>query len=281
MSWRHDELLGDLAGHLRATRDRMVWEDMQMGPSGSKRPDIYTVPKSYTQFRPISYEIKISVADFRRDVTAGKWHAYLAFSSGVIFATPAGMISKDDIPPGCGLMVRGDAGWRTVKAPTLKAIETLPRDAWIKLIIDGIERQRNTEAPRPFNEWRAEKELAKKFGEKVASMIASLSLGEERLAAELKRTREMHDAMLRAENERYTEQRKRQQQDRAQVDAELAMLAEALGVDPDVYAVASALREARRSLSRDAEVARLRLVVDRVRNLVGRSAEDGEVYAAH
>ena len=64
------------------------------------------------------YEAKISVADFRADVTAGKWQTYRPFSCGVVFAVPKGLIAKADIPPRCGLIVRGESGWRTVKGPS-------------------------------------------------------------------------------------------------------------------------------------------------------------------
>ena len=40
MTWRHDELADDLAAHLRGGTDRMVWTDMQLGPSrpGDREP---------------------------------------------------------------------------------------------------------------------------------------------------------------------------------------------------------------------------------------------------
>ena len=88
VQWQHNDLMHDLAEHLRSNSDRMVWTDMQLGPVGSPRPDVFTVNKSYTQPRPLSYEIKISRADFRSDVTSGKWQKYLDYSAGVIFAPP-------------------------------------------------------------------------------------------------------------------------------------------------------------------------------------------------
>ena len=97
-TWKHDELARDLAQHLREKSDRLVWTDMQLGPAGSPRPDVYSLPCSFTRFMPIAYECKISVADFRRDVTAGKWTSYMQFAAGVIFAAPAGLVGKDDLP---------------------------------------------------------------------------------------------------------------------------------------------------------------------------------------
>lgn len=55
---------------------RIVWKDMQLGPSGTARPDVYALPCSFSKFCPVVYEIKISVSDFRADVTAGKFTKY-------------------------------------------------------------------------------------------------------------------------------------------------------------------------------------------------------------
>ena len=60
---KHDELAFNLAMSLRSEK-RMVWTDMQLGPSGSARPDVYTLMKSYTQPNPTTYEVKISVIRF-------------------------------------------------------------------------------------------------------------------------------------------------------------------------------------------------------------------------
>lgn len=85
---KHNDLMHALAANLRGNSDRMVWEDMQLGPSGSPRPDVYTIMKSYTSPLPTAYECKVSVADFRGDVVSGKWQAYLRFAGAVVFVSP-------------------------------------------------------------------------------------------------------------------------------------------------------------------------------------------------
>jgi hypothetical protein len=35
VKWGHNDLARDLAEHLRQNTARMVWEDMQLGPSGT------------------------------------------------------------------------------------------------------------------------------------------------------------------------------------------------------------------------------------------------------
>lgn len=72
----HDELARSLADSLR-TDSVMTWTDLQMGPSHSARPDVYTLNKSYVSPCPTTYECKISRSDFLSDVTSGKWQAYL------------------------------------------------------------------------------------------------------------------------------------------------------------------------------------------------------------
>lgn len=143
--WGHDELADDLADHL-ATPNRMIWTDMQMGPSGSRRPDVFTLQKSYSKPNPLTYEIKVSLSDFRSDVTSGKWQEYLKFSSGVYFCVPKGLITKNDIPAGTGLLVRSDKVWRAAKKPTLSPIQ-LPNHMMLKMLIDGVDRVKENQRP--------------------------------------------------------------------------------------------------------------------------------------
>lgn len=171
--WSHNGLMNDLAEYLGNNVDRIIWTDMQLGPSGSPRPDVYTIPKSYSNFRPLAYEIKVSVADFRADTTKGKWQSYLKYASGVIFAVPQGLINKDDVPKGCGLIVRYESGWRMAKGPTLTPIKNdLPTDFWIKLVIDGVDRSKRTELKHQLNTWKVNDEICKKYGQELAVVLA-------------------------------------------------------------------------------------------------------------
>lgn len=268
--WTHNELASDLAAHLRAITDRLVWENMQMGPAGSPRPDVYSVPKSYTRFTPLAYEVKISVSDFRRDVTKGKWQSYLNFAVGVTFAAPAGLITKADIPPGCGLMVRGEDGWRTLKAPTLARLETLSRDAWMKLLIDGVTRSfGKAPEPRSANEWEMQKNVRRVFGEQIANLLSDHSKAEQRI----KHATYMAEVELQNIKERtsHSIERARLEAKRSadQIDAERMLLCEVLGLEPDskAWEIAQALAAARRRVDLDQEVSRLRRKLDRIRTL--------------
>ncbi len=270
MNWTHNALAEDLAAHLRGASDRLIWTDMQLGPAGSPRPDVYSVPCSFARFQPVAYECKISVADFRRDVTAGKWTSYLRFASGVIFAAPAGLLKKDDIPAGCGLIVRGPDGWRTLKGPTLKNMENLPRDAWVKLIIDGlpreIERAKREGRAAIVSEWKLTHLLRAKLGDLVADAVRDRLSAEHRLHDA---TEALKTAAKEAEDERQlilSRSRERAQRDATQIDEARAALAQSLGLRADAGAmqISMACHEAARRLNADTEIQRLRHLIERM-----------------
>lgn len=177
----HDELASSLASHL-LNENRMVWEDIPAGRSGSIRPDVYTVQKSFSKPSPISYEIKVSVSDFRSDITSGKWKGYLDFSDGVVFAVPRGLITKNDLPKGCGLMTFNGEFWNTVKKPTLHN-GIINSELLLKLLIAGEERQSKPPLPKfpSFDEVLAEKALKKKFGEDFRRKIRFLDTYESKV----------------------------------------------------------------------------------------------------
>jgi hypothetical protein len=172
MDLSHDQLANNLATHLMSD-DRMVWEDIPVGKAGSVRPDVLTIQKSFANPNPISYEIKVSVSDFRSDVTKAKWRNYLDFSYGVVFAVPKGLVTKADIPNGCGLITFNGQSWNTVKRPILNPSE-LGGELLLKLLIAGKERE--TSRPviknRDFDKYAHHETLRKKFGKDFSSKIS-------------------------------------------------------------------------------------------------------------
>ena len=163
VKWSHDALMADLAGSLFAM-DRMVWQDLQLGPSGSPRPDVFTINKSFANPHQTAYECKISVSDFRSDVTSGKWIKYLEYAGAVIFAAPAGLVGKDDVPAHCGLTLRHENVWRLAKKPVRQPC-VLPPEAALKLLIDGVERQGPISRAR---HWVGNDAFAKRYGAEAA-----------------------------------------------------------------------------------------------------------------
>lgn len=183
MAWTHDSLLSDLAAYLRGP-DRMVWCDMQLGPSGSPRPDVFTLQKSYSAPRPAAFEIKVSRSDFRSDTTSGKWQSYLRFAGSVTFAVPDGLVTIPDVPAGCGLIVRKEQVWRYVRRPTIQHME-MPFSACMKLLIDGVSRVSTAPEPRSrtIATWAEHEGVRRKFGSAVALAARDIAAAESRLAS--------------------------------------------------------------------------------------------------
>lgn len=177
---KHDELQEDLACHLRAGTDRMVWCNTQLGPVGSPRPDVFTVNKSFSKFRTDAYEIKVSVSDLRSDVTSGKWQSYRKFSNVVWFAFPRGMVSLDLIPKECGVILRSDTGWRAARKPVAQVLDTLPRDAWLKLLMDlhPVNSIGVVKAPRHANDYTGAEIVRKRMGEKIGRLFSDVATAE-------------------------------------------------------------------------------------------------------
>lgn len=154
----------------------MVWENINAGASGSVRPDVYVLNKSFSNPNPITYEIKVSLSDFRSDVTKAKWKSYLDFSYGVCFVVPKGLITKNDLPKGCGLITyNGNGIFHTVKKPILSP-KTIDSEMLLKLLMYGGDRmtQEKLYQPRDFDEWKHKETLRKKFGKDFGEKISFL-----------------------------------------------------------------------------------------------------------
>lgn len=187
VAWGHDALASDLAAHLAGnTRERMIWEDMQLGPSGSMRPDVYTIECSYSRFVATAYEVKVTRSDFLSDVTSGKALRYLQVAGRLIYAVPAGLVTLAEIPEGCGLIVRNPGGgWRHVRKPKVSPVENLPRDVWMKLLIDGCERVRKSAGKDPqarrADTWTHSNRVRKMFGNEIGDLVRDRDYAASRL----------------------------------------------------------------------------------------------------
>lgn len=234
----HDQLAESLAEHLRANTDSVVWTNMQMGPSGSARPDVYAIAKSYSKFSAAAFEVKVSAADLLRDLAAGKWVSYVKFSTTVCFAMAADLAKShgNRVPLDCGLIVLGENGWRYRRRATYQRLGNLPRDAWLKLVIDGVER----EAKRPRDrrartEWMAERALAKAIGEHAAQQIGLLRTNPDCLVHELNRHAKEMDQLralhTRVENEQYNKVQAARRAQEGQCSEYLECIARALGCE--------------------------------------------------
>lgn len=273
MKWTHDDLMRDLAVHLTKP-ERMVWADMQLGPMGSPRPDVYTICKSYTKPSPIAYEIKISVSDFRADVTKGKFLSYLAFASGVIFCVPQGLINKTDVPATCGLMVRGENGWKTLKGPTMSPTK-LPQDAMLKLLIDGVDRVHPVRREQRLHEYSLNLKLRKQYGDDVADVIRDLA----RVRSNVENLQYVEKNTIEVANARAKEIIDRAHHDRDSIattmsyhKAELCRILD-LPSDSSGHTIGRKLNELRTALSEKDLIRRCILAIDQARSEINKASE--------
>lgn len=191
MEWTHDALVADLATHLRATH-QMLWTDMQLGPSGSMRPDVYVLPSTYKALRPVAYECKVSRSDLMSDLSKGKWMRYLGAATGVYLAVPAGLCKPDEVPSQMGIIVRHDSVWRTARRATMQPLHggNLAWTVWVKLLMGGTrsEAQRRTWRERPSaDSWLWGQRARNLLGERVAEAMRELSGAEALLRQNEKR----------------------------------------------------------------------------------------------
>jgi hypothetical protein len=233
----------------------MVWTDLQLGPRGSPRPDVYTINKSYINPRPTAYECKISAADFRSDVTSGKWSTYLEYAHSVIFAVPAGLISKDDVPTMCGLTVRHENAWRLAKKAVVNP-RPIAQEALLKLLIDGVTREGPRVRAREWNKYDSTREFARKFGAEAARYVAdAASVHNDLKQAEERRLKMYADAEKECARIR----------DEAMAEAPLEWrgLCNALDLDVSVsvWKVQSAIRELKEAKTGGKEAAALRHIL--------------------
>jgi len=250
---KHDELQEDLASHLRAGTDRMVWTNTQLGPSGSPRPDVFTVNKSFSRFRSDCYEIKVSVSDLRSDLTSGKWQSYRKFGHAVWFAFPRGMAPLELIPAECGVILRGET-WRAARKPVAQVLDTLPRDAWLKLLmsLDEFDWSKHSPKIRHSSEYKNEEIVRRKVGAELAQLFSDVKRAEGTLAY---RKQSMEEELAR-HRVHMEQQRKRDaeylERDQAALSTELQALAKDLGMAPSevsISAIRGAVRQLRSNLA--------------------------------
>lgn len=234
-TWGHDELANDLAAHIRGNTNAVVWTNMQLGPGGSPRPDVYAIEKTFTKLAATAFEVKVSAADLQRDLKAGKWGAYAKYATTVVFALPAHLASKhaDLIPSTCGIIVRSDTGWRYRRRGVHQPKDNLPRDAWLKLVIDGIGRaalERVLE--RSLTPWTIERAQARKLGHETSALLARMRNAPGEIEQELERHRvRMEDIRKHHDGERERAHRNADAQERQSGEL-VNRLSLALGCDP-------------------------------------------------
>lgn len=123
--------------------------------SGARRLDAWAMPKSWSPWTTIGYEVKVSRSDFLRD---DKWHAYLPVCHELYFVCPPKLIDPKELPESVGLLVA--SGQRLVtkrkalrREPDPKAINRLMSYVLMsrsRIVSDMFEANR----PEPAEAWR-------------------------------------------------------------------------------------------------------------------------------
>ena len=267
--WRHNELQDDLAAHLRADVRRMVWTNINLGPVGSPRPDIYTIFKSFSQPRPMAYEVKISANDYRGDVTSGKWQKYLQYAGGVIFAVPKGLITRADLPTGCGLIIRSENAWRVTRAPVLHPVD-ISMDTAMKLLMVGPGDSPYIR-PRRIDEWDEAKTLRKSLGRDVAAVVRDVC----QARRYIKDTREQAEAI---ENKAREDAKQIKEVEGKSISILRKKIAIALGVSEEISLSQlvdmfdTYIKDRQGKLLADSEVRRLTDILDQIQSAIDQAA---------
>lgn len=116
------QLAVDLAEQLAATGEWLTFVEIELpgtegDGNGNGRADVVTVRNhSYARQELRVYEVKVSKADFDRDVRQLKYRRYFGVAHRLFFAMPTGLVKKADVPDDAGLILRGDNGWHVTRA---------------------------------------------------------------------------------------------------------------------------------------------------------------------
>ncbi len=115
-----NDLQRSLETHLRLNPKHLVYAEMPLGSvshtMGCQRADVLTITKSYEHAVITIYEVKQTRADFNGDLNRGKVFGYEKYSHRILFACQQGLVTKDEIPGGMGLITLSEAGWHVVKS---------------------------------------------------------------------------------------------------------------------------------------------------------------------
>lgn len=172
------EMAEDLARHLQQPGGWMVWTNMPLGSVMFSNPgiaDVVAISKSYTNTTVRIYEIKRSRGDFWNDVNQGKYQRYLGTCHQLYFAAESGLLKKEEVPQGCGLITHSEKGWHVQMAARRNGCE-ISTEFLLALLMRGS--QDFWEKMRPFKtdeEWYIYKGLsdaAAKYGKDYAFELA-------------------------------------------------------------------------------------------------------------
>lgn len=134
------EYVGDQVFFMPQVKTGPTWTNHNL-----KIVDAITVKRSWTNPCISIYEIKTSRQDFIKDE---KWPGYLEFCHRFYFVAPKGIIQKDELTRGVGLVtVNERLKAHTVKAAAFRHLESLPHELFYYIILSRLKSERY-----PFHE---------------------------------------------------------------------------------------------------------------------------------
>lgn len=165
----HRELVEDLA-EAKSTIYVEVPLGSVWGNPHTQKADVLAVRPSYTRFCVDIFEVKRSRADFKQD---DKWPGYLPHCHRLYFAVEAGIAIPKDVPEECGLLVRGDKGWKAVKAARPREVD-IPIETLLSVIFYRCKFIQNHSSRMHLARWYSndERVMLRRLGKDVARVYA-------------------------------------------------------------------------------------------------------------
>jgi len=158
--------------------DAVCIPECKMGPSGSRVLDLWVMAKSWSPWRTIGYEIKVTRSDFLRDT---KWPEYLDVCHELYFAAPPKVIDPGELQEGVGLMVIGanrgiikrKAARREINERKLLKLMSYVLMSRHRTVADMWQAAGTTSVVDRWRQWLTEKEEKQTLGYEVRAAIAS------------------------------------------------------------------------------------------------------------
>lgn len=129
----------DLAEYLRES-GYLTYTEIEVKGGRGGRADVVAVKPSYANKDCRIYEVKNNRATFNNDT---KYEKYFDVCHRMYIACPKGLISKDELPPKVGLIVKGENGWYVVKAAKRNHPKDFNIDFVLSLLYRGYEETRH------------------------------------------------------------------------------------------------------------------------------------------
>lgn len=142
----HHDLASRLSLHLRS-KGYLTWENISFpNPNEAAgrcwdtvRPDVYACLPSLRarNIQSAIYEVKVNRSDFLSDLAKpDKRKAYAELAEVVYYCCPQGMICKDEVPDGCGLIVESRPEvFDLVKRARRRKTFAIPLDTALTLMV--------------------------------------------------------------------------------------------------------------------------------------------------